>query len=149
FKVFNWKKAVTGLVTLYLFFIAFRFFLEQFLTAILFDQTNYFADTNIIYYAFDNIYFGSQPIIISTVFWIIVAFIRLSEYNASIIEENKNAEIKFLKAQINPHFVFNTLNNIYSMVYFQSEKSLVAIEKLSQIMRFTTYESQKEKIRLS
>ncbi|GAA6769101.1 hypothetical protein AAFH68_50650 [Flavobacterium sp. CGRL1] len=35
------------------------------------------------------------------------------------------------------------------MVYFQSDKSLTAIEKLSQIMRFTTYESQKEKIKLS
>ncbi|GAA3738876.1 hypothetical protein GCM10022422_22930 [Flavobacterium ginsengisoli] len=65
------------------------------------------------------------------------------------MEENKNTEIKFLKAQINPHFVFNTLNNIYSMVYFQSDKSLIAIDKLSQIMRFTTYESQKEKIKLS
>lgn len=71
------------------------------------------------------------------------------EYNQQILEENKNTEIKFLKAQINPHFVFNTLNNIYSMVYFQSDKSLPAIEKLSHIMRFTTYDAQKEKILLS
>ena len=44
--------------------------------------------------------------------------------------------------------MFNTLNNIYSLVYFNSEKALPAIEKLSGIMRFTTYESQKERILL-
>lgn len=56
--------------------------------------------------------------------------------------------MKFLKAQLNPHFMFNTLNNIYSLVYFNSAKALPAIEKLSGIMRFTTYESQKERIPL-
>ncbi|RZK10161.1 MAG: histidine kinase, partial [Flavobacterium sp.] len=55
-------------------------------------------------------------------------------------------EIQFLKSQINPHFIFNTLNNIYSMVFLKSEKALPAIEKLSEIMRFTTYETQKELI---
>lgn len=90
-----------------------------------------------------------MPIIFSSFLWLGIYFIRLLEYNKVIQEENKNTEIKFLKAQINPHFVFNTLNNIYSMVYFKSDNSLQAIEKLSQIMRFTTYESQKERIQLT
>jgi hypothetical protein len=149
FKPFNWKKSLLGIICVYIFFIGFRYFTEQIFTLLFFDRQNYTADVKIIYYVYDNLLFGIKPIILSTIFWLIVFMVRLLEYNRIILEENKNTEIKFLKAQINPHFVFNTLNNIYSMVYFHSEKSLPAIEKLSQIMRFTTYESQKEKIKLS
>lgn len=148
FKPFDWKKSSAGLIVLLLFFIGFRYFIEQFISLLLFDKQNYY-NHNIAYYVYDNLFFAVKPILLSTIFWLIVFMIRLLEYNRIILEENKNTEIKFLKAQINPHFVFNTLNNIYSMVYFKSEKSLPAIEKLSQIMRFTTYEAQKEKIKLS
>jgi two-component system LytT family sensor kinase len=145
----NGMKVVVGFLFIYLFYILFRYTLEQIMTDILFKQTNYYPNTPFSAYAVDNLYFGSLPIISSTVFWMLVSYGRLTEHNASIIEEQKNTEIKFLKAQINPHFIFNTLNNIYSMVYFQSDKSLPAIEKLSHIMRFTTYEAQKDYIKLS
>ena len=140
---------MAGLVAVLVFFIVFRYFLEQWLTVQLFSEQNYFANTPFWFYVYDNLYFGSRPVILSTVFWLIVYNVRLADFNKHIIEENKNTEIKFLKAQINPHFIFNTLNNIYSMVYFQSPQSLNAIEKLSNIMRFTTYESQKDKILLT
>lgn len=148
FRPFKWRKAVLGLLLACLFFVGIRFFVEQFLTLLLFDQQNYYGETAIWYYIYDNLFYSSKPIILSTIFWLVVFLIRLLEYNQHILEAQKDSEVKFLKAQINPHFVFNTLNNIYSMVYFESDKSLPAIEKLSQIMRFTTYESQKEKIAL-
>ncbi len=145
---FQWKKLVAGIFISYLFFTAMRWLTEQVITDLLFGEINYTQPT-FLNYMFDNLQYSSTPIIFSSFLWWGIYFIRLLEYNKAILEENKNTEIKFLKAQINPHFVFNTLNNIYSMVYFQSEKSLPAIEKLSQVMRFTTYESQKEKIYLS
>lgn len=148
FKPFRWKKLFLGFVTVYFFFVFFRFIIEQHVTVWLFNTINYPADTGTLYYLYDNFFFSILPIIVSTVFWLIVVVVRMLEYNSLIIEEQKNTEIKFLKAQINPHFIFNTLNNIYSMVYFKSEASLQAIEQLSNIMRFTTYESQKEKIKL-
>ena len=52
--------------------------------------------------------------------------------------EKVNAELSFLKAQINPHFLFNTLNNIYTLSLTQSEKTPVSIMKLSNIMRYVT-----------
>ncbi|RAJ76783.1 histidine kinase [Chitinophaga dinghuensis] len=145
---FQWKKLVAGIFISYLFFTAMRWLTEQVITDLLFGRINYTYPT-FLNYMFDNLQYSSTPIIFSSFLWWGIYFIRLLEYNKAILEENKNTEIKFLKAQINPHFVFNTLNNIYSMVYFQSDKSLPAIEKLSQVMRFTTYESQKEKIYLS
>ncbi|WP_295094014.1 histidine kinase [uncultured Flavobacterium sp.] len=148
FRAFSWKRLFAGVFISYLVFTSLRFVFEQIVTKVLFDKVNY-TDVNFLNYMLDNLHYSSMAIILSSFLWFVIYSIRLLEYNKLILEENKNTEIKFLKAQINPHFVFNTLNNIYSMVYFQSDKSLIAIDKLSQIMRFTTYESQKEKIKLS
>jgi hypothetical protein len=52
--------------------------------------------------------------------------------------EKARAELSFLKAQINPHFLFNTLNNIYSLSLLKNEKTPDAIMKLSNIMRYVT-----------
>lgn len=56
------------------------------------------------------------------------------------------AESNFLKSQINPHFLFNTLNNIYSLSTIQSPKVPEMILKLSDLFRFMLYETDEEKI---
>lgn len=55
-------------------------------------------------------------------------------------------EMKLLKAQLQPHFLFNSLNNIYYETYRESPKAALLIEKLSQIMRFFLEINMKEKI---
>jgi two-component system, LytTR family, sensor kinase len=66
---------------------------------------------------------------------------RDTEQRAAQAEVGKaNAELSFLKAQINPHFLFNTLNNIYSLAITKNENTPVAIMKLSNIMRYVTDE---------
>ena len=66
---------------------------------------------------------------------------RLTERRAAQAEAGKaNAELSFLKAQINPHFLFNTLNNIYSLAVTGSPQTPDAILKLSNIMRYMTDE---------
>jgi hypothetical protein len=52
--------------------------------------------------------------------------------------DRAQAELSFLKAQINPHFLFNTLNNIYSLAITKNEKTADCIMKLSNIMRYVT-----------
>ena len=54
--------------------------------------------------------------------------------------EKAHAELSFLKAQINPHFLFNTLNNIYALSVSQNDKTPESIMKLSNIMRYVTDE---------
>jgi two-component system, LytTR family, sensor kinase len=64
---------------------------------------------------------------------------RLTEQRAVQAEADKaNAELTFLKAQINPHFLFNTLNNIYSLAITKNEHTAASIMKLSNIMRYVT-----------
>ena len=65
-----------------------------------------------------------------------------NERRNKILENQKLAtELAFLKSQVNPHFLFNTLNNIYSLAYKQSPETPDAIMKLSLLMRYMLYES--------
>ncbi|WP_198170286.1 sensor histidine kinase [Mucilaginibacter arboris] len=65
----------------------------------------------------------------------------LTEQRATIAEAGRaNAELSFLKAQINPHFLFNTLNNIYTLAVTGNEHTAESIMKLSNIMRYVTDE---------
>ncbi len=59
-----------------------------------------------------------------------------------------SAELAFLKSQINPHFLFNSLNSIYSLAYQKSDMTPEAILKLSEIMRYMLYESNDNKVDL-
>lgn len=62
--------------------------------------------------------------------------------------EKVSAELSFLKAQINPHFLFNTLNNIYSLSIMNSEHTSASIMKLSNIMRYVTDEVSQQTVPL-
>lgn len=55
--------------------------------------------------------------------------------------QNLTSELAFLKSQINPHFLFNTLNNIHTLAYKKSDGAPEAIMKLSDLMRYMIYES--------
>lgn len=73
--------------------------------------------------------------------------IRLREL--SLEKERVDTELKYLKAQLNPHFLFNTLNNIYSLARKESSHTPEAILKLSKLMRFMLYEASKNDILLT
>jgi two-component system LytT family sensor kinase len=82
----------------------------------------------------------------------VLKFIRdwfLNEKIKSNLENEKLvSELAFLKSQINPHFLFNSLNNIYSLAYQKSAKTPEAVLKLSEIMRYMLYESNESKVSL-
>jgi sensor histidine kinase YesM len=63
--------------------------------------------------------------------------------------ERINTELSYLKAQINPHFFFNTLNNIYALTNLDVSKAQEALLKLSRMMRYVLYENQKHETLLS
>lgn len=56
--------------------------------------------------------------------------------------DNLELELNFLKSQINPHFLFNTLNNIYQLLDIDYDKGRDMVLRLSTLMRYTLYESQ-------
>ncbi len=63
-------------------------------------------------------------------------------------KEKLNSELAFLKNQVSPHFFFNTLNNIYSLIEINSNDAQEAVLKLSKLMRYLLYESEHGTIKL-
>jgi two-component system LytT family sensor kinase len=66
--------------------------------------------------------------------------------NKELQKLNIENELRFLKSQINPHFLFNNLNNLYALTLKQSDMAPEAVLKLSNILRFGLYDSQKQKV---
>jgi LytS/YehU family sensor histidine kinase len=64
-------------------------------------------------------------------------------------KEKLNSELAFLKNQISPHFFFNTLNNIYSLISINADDSQKAVLKLSKLMRYLLYDSESGNTKLS
>ena len=62
--------------------------------------------------------------------------------------EKATAELNFLKAQVNPHFLFNTLNNLYALILEKSVKSGEAVLKLADIMKYILAEGKEDKVML-
>jgi two-component system LytT family sensor kinase len=65
-----------------------------------------------------------------------------------ITVEKLNAEVNFLRAQVNPHFLFNILNNLYALTLKKSELAPDVVLKLSEMMEYMLYDSTDEKVPL-
>lgn len=72
-------------------------------------------------------------------------WISTSKRAARLEKERLEAELRFLRSQISPHFFFNTLNNIYSLSLEQSKKTPETVLKLSELMRYLLYETKHKK----
>jgi LytS/YehU family sensor histidine kinase len=67
---------------------------------------------------------------------------------ALIEKENMHSELRMLKAQMNPHFLFNSLNAIYALAMKESEKTPDAIIQLADILRYVIYQSNQDRVAL-
>jgi LytS/YehU family sensor histidine kinase len=74
---------------------------------------------------------------------------RVEKIRSELAAVQLDTEVKFLKSQVNPHFLFNTLNNLFSMAQKKGNDDLAdGISKLSGMMRYMIYESNEEKVPL-
>jgi two-component system LytT family sensor kinase len=71
------------------------------------------------------------------------------ELHQELEQDKISSELSFLKAQINPHFFFNTLNNIYALTLVNVETSRTALHQLSRMMRYVLYDTQNSTALLS
>jgi len=87
-------------------------------------------------------------VFLSTILKFIIDWFLNEKIKTNLENEKLISELAFLKSQINPHFLFNSLNNIYSLAYQKSEKTPEAVMKLSEIMRYMLYESNEATVNL-
>jgi len=85
---------------------------------------------------------------VGTCISVIQRWLKTEQNRKETENEKLNTELSFLKSQVNPHFFFNTLNNIYSLAVVRSEKTAPAVMKLSSIMRYILTETQRDLVPL-
>jgi LytS/YehU family sensor histidine kinase len=84
--------------------------------------------------------------LLSLIFRIAIAYFTLKQQTEEILLQKSQAELNLLKSQVQPHFLFNVLNNIYYRVYKVDASSAGLIERLSDIMRYFVDESPKDEV---
>src|SRR3569833_481186 len=84
--------------------------------------------------------------VLSLVFRIAIAYFGLKQQTEEILLQKSQAELNLLKSQVQPHFLFNTLNNIYYEAYREAPRTAGLIERLSDIMRYFVDESPKDEV---
>jgi two-component system, LytTR family, sensor kinase len=88
--------------------------------------------------------------ILSVIFFAVVKHIydyrKLKQSAQQLRIEKQEAELNYLKSQTNPHFLFNTLNNIYSLTRDKSDLAPESVMRLSKILRYMLYDAQGEYI---
>jgi len=98
------------------------------------------------------------PVNYQFMFWLlaistplILVFERQQQDSAltQISLQKTHTELKLLQQQINPHFLFNTLNNLYALTLTKSDDAPNLVIKLSNLLRYTVYEGQKEQVKLA
>lgn len=144
----KWWQLLLGIVGAFFLFIGLRAGIEEVVYPLTLGFHNYYEGTTIAYYILDNIYYAVPFIVLSAaVFFTQSAFAEVKR-NKLLKEEAIKAELAFLRAQINPHFLYNALNYMYSLAIPVSDELARAIVKLSDIMRYTFSESKDGKVEL-
>ncbi|MFP4091499.1 MAG: sensor histidine kinase [Cyclobacteriaceae bacterium] len=88
-------------------------------------------------------------LLISTSITVIQKWQKDEQIRQRLEKEKVQSELSFLKAQINPHFFFNTLNNIYALTLLNVDLARKALHTLSRMMRYVLYETQRDTTSLS
>jgi len=129
-------------------FISLRYLIEEILYRKWFGFHNYDDGVTAWNYISDNIYWSLAFIVVPAAVYGIEQSFKSEQVNRKLKEEVVKAELSFLKSQINPHFLYNTLNYVYSLAIPVSDQLANAVLRLSDLMRYTLNDSPDGKVGL-
>lgn len=142
----NGWKHLAQFALIFAILITFRIYLERYLLDGFTGELKYLYSTRFIVHVITtNIFI----VIFLAMLRFAVDWFEFESRKNSIENERLTAELNFLKAQVNPHFLFNTLNNLYYLAYSQSPNTPEVIAKLSQMMRYMIYDSNYPRVPLT
>jgi hypothetical protein len=104
-------------------------------------------------YSFKTHMSGYYPVLTAAVFGsffsVIINWFTTMNQKAELDKQKLAVELDLLKSKLNPHFLFNTLNNIDSLIHQNTEEASAALIRLSEMMRYLTYETSSEVVTLN
>ncbi|MCU0449107.1 MAG: sensor histidine kinase [Bernardetiaceae bacterium] len=83
-----------------------------------------------------------STLVMSTMYQLNKGVQRYQAVQQQLINQQLNTELDLLRTQINPHFLFNTLNNLYTLAYLKSERTAPMISQLAELMRYLLYQGR-------
>lgn len=101
-----------------------------------------------IFYFIGNFFPLLMVVLSSALYEISIVAAQSAQEAAQLKSEKLESELKFLKSQINPHFLFNSLNNIYTLTMLNPDAAGESVLKLSKMLRYLLYECDAEKVAL-
>lgn len=146
----HYFRFAIGVLLLIVVFGRVRYLLEEVILYHFTGQHNYFEESRkFLFYTFDNSYFAVKGILYSTLVYFFFEFAtNQTRIHKLEIDYNK-AELSLLKSQLEPHFLFNTLNAFYTDLVDDKPKIAKDILRLCQLLRYVTYEAGTEFMPLS
>ena len=138
----KYRRVIIGILVGLVFFIGGRYLLEEILFPLIFGFDNYYIEG--FFYIDDNFFRGFQMIVLSLAVYLFVDRFtrdRIKEKEERIKSE---AELSFLRSQINPHFLFNMLNYLHTEAYLKDEQLADSILQLSELLRYSTQKSNSQ-----
>lgn len=95
---------------------------------------------------YDNVLPHIFLVIAGMAFKLLIDYNKAQKHLLQAAKEKAEAELNFLKAQINPHFLFNSLNAVYFLIDKNNTQARTALHKFSEMLRYQLYEAKDEKI---
>lgn len=136
---------ILGQISLFFIFAGVRYFFEEILVYSIGGFHNYSDRTRVFwFYIFDNSYYALKAILFSTFMYFLFMYLKSSSTIHQLQLEQQKAKLDALKTQLEPHFLFNTLNVFYSELADKQPETAKGIHKLSELLRYLTYDAQKD-----
>lgn len=150
-RCFSNKQWLKLALQLFVFFMACHLlesWIDEYFLKLYFEDG--YCQTNLIDHVFNpNARVSSAFVILAFTYYLGKDWIRNDRLKKHLREENLKAELAFLRSQIHPHFLFNTLNNLFALALDNKGKETAeGIAKLSKLMRYLIYESNVKSIPL-
>jgi len=140
YLAFVLSSAMTVLFFGYLLFVVYKNCVSPIMNFQMPDQFN----LEFVYKALELIYISGLVVCIK----FFQNNLHQEQINNALRQEKTEAELKYLKSQIQPHFLFNTLNNLYGMVLSNDKKAPNTIVKLSEMLEYMLYDSDSDTVLL-
>ena len=137
----KYYRIIPGIIGGLAYFIGGRYLIQEVIFPATLGFGNYYIELDFFFYVDDNWWRAFQIIVYSAVIYLLVDKVNADKKRSSTEKAKSEAELSFLRSQINPHFLFNMLNYLHTEAYMKDEKLANSILQLSDLLRYSTQKS--------
>jgi len=142
-----YKKKYVDFAAIFIVMIVASSFLKMYLMGQVHHRGSLYSFTgNLKSKLYENLISDFFLVFTGAAFKLIFDYMKMQQRLAEVAKEKAETELNFLKSQINPHFLFNSLNSVYFLIHKNNDDARKALHKFSEVLRYQLYEANDNKI---